>query len=94
MILNEENFFSRLDKYNCFERNPQVAVGVSGGPDSIALVFLINKWINSRNGKLSALIFDHRIRDNSKHESLLVKSILKNLRINSVILKPKKKFLS
>ncbi len=90
MLLNEENLFSKLNKFNCFERNPHVAVGVSGGPDSIALVFLINEWIKSRNGKLSALIFDHRIRDNSKHESLHVKSILKNLSINPAILRPKK----
>lgn len=94
MPLNEEIFLSKLNKFNCFEREPHVAVGVSGGPDSIALVFLINKWIKSRNGKLSALIFDHRIRDNSKYESLQVKSILKNLSINSTILKPKKNFLS
>ena len=41
MSLNEEKFFSILKKINCFEKNPHVAVGVSGGPDSIALVFLI-----------------------------------------------------
>jgi len=47
MLLNEEIFFSRLNAFNCFESNPHVAVGVSGGPDSIALVFLLNKWIKS-----------------------------------------------
>lgn len=92
MLLNEENFFSKLNKFNCFERNPHVAVGVSGGPDSMALVFLINEWVKSRNGKLSALIFDHRIRDNSKNESYQVKTILKNISINSVILRPNKKY--
>ena len=94
MSLNEEKFFSILNNINCFERNPNVAVGVSGGPDSIALVFLLNKWIKLRNGKLSALIFDHRIRDNSKNESLQVKTILKNLNINSVILRAQKNNLS
>ena len=45
MSLNEDKFYSNLNKLNCFERNPNIAVGVSGGPDSMALVFLLNKWI-------------------------------------------------
>ncbi len=87
MSLNEEKFFSVLKKINCFEKNPHVAVGVSGGPDSIALVFLLNKWIKLKKGKLSALIFDHRIRHNSKIESFQVRAILKSLNISSVILR-------
>ena len=94
MSLNEEKFFSILKKINCFERNPHVAVGVSGGPDSIALVFLVNKWIKLRNGKLTAIIFDHRIRDNSKNESFEVRTILKNLNINSVILRAQRNNLT
>ena len=94
MSLNEEKFFSILKKINCFEKNPHVAVGVSGGPDSIALVFLVNKWIKLRNGKLTAIIFDHRIRDNSKNESFEVRTILKNLNINSVILRAQRNNLT
>ena len=94
MSLNEEKFFSVLKKINCFERNPHVAVGVSGGPDSIALVFLVNKWIKLKNGKLTALIFDHRMRDNSKNESFEVKKILKNLNINSIILRAQRNNLT
>lgn len=94
MSLNEEKFFSILKKINCFEKNPHVAVGVSGGPDSIALIFLVNKWIKLRNGKLTAIIFDHRIRDNSKNESFEVRTILKNLNINSVILRAQRNNLT
>ena len=94
MSLNEEKFFSILKKINCFEKNPHVAVGVSGGPDSIALVFLVNKWIKLRNGKLTAIIFDHRIRDNSKNESFEVRTILKNLNINSIILRAQRNNLT
>ncbi len=90
MLLNNDNFFSLLNKLDCFENYPHVAVGVSGGPDSIALVYLVSKWIKLKKGKLSALIFDHRIRANSKEESNQVKNILNNLNIKSVILKPKK----
>ena len=90
MLLNEINFFSYLNNLKCFEKYPHVAVGVSGGPDSIALVYIINKWIKSKQGKLSALIFDHKIRSNSEQESYRVRDILLDLKINAKILKTKK----
>ena len=86
MLLNDINFFSYLNNLKCFEKYPHVAVGVSGGPDSIALVYLINKWIKTKQGKLSALIFDHKIRNNSKQESYYVRDILRDLNINARIL--------
>ena len=90
MLLNEINFFSYLNNLKCFEKYPHVAVGVSGGPDSIALVYIINKWIKSKQGKLSALIFNHRIRSNSEQESYRVRDILIDLNISARILKTKK----
>ena len=93
MLLNDINFFSYLNNLKCFEKYPHVAVGVSGGPDSIALVYLINKWIKSKQGKLSALIFDHKIRNNSEQESYYVRDILRDLNINARILKIKKNTL-
>ncbi len=89
MLLNEKNLFSYLNNLKNFEKNPHVAVGVSGGPDSIALVYLINKWTKYKKGNLSALIFDHRIRSNSNQESLYVRDILKDLKIRSIIIKSK-----
>ncbi len=89
MVLNETNFFSYLNRLKCFEKKPYVAVGVSGGPDSIALVYLAHRWIKKKQGKLIALIFDHQLRSNSKQESHQVKKNLEELGINSIILKSK-----
>ncbi len=89
MSLNKSNFYSYLSYLKCFENKPHVAVGVSGGPDSMALVFLLNQWIKFKKGKLSALVFDHGIRSNSKEESFKVKDILKRLDIDSFIIKVK-----
>ena len=51
MTFNKSNFFKDLNNLNCFENKPHVAVGVSGGPDSMALVYLLDQWIRLNNGK-------------------------------------------
>ena len=38
-----------------FENNPVIAVAVSGGPDSMALIYLMKEWIKSKKGKIVAL---------------------------------------
>ena len=62
MSLNERIFLSFLKNFKNFENRPHVAVGVSGGPDSIALAYLLKKWVKLKKGKLTALVFNHRIR--------------------------------
>ena len=80
MILNQNNFEIQLNKNYYFENNPSVAVSVSGGPDSMALLFLVNKLIKKKKGKVIALIVDHKIRENSNKEA---NSILDYLKKNS-----------
>ena len=46
----ETNFNTLLNKKKLFEDYPKIAVAVSGGPDSIALVFLLKKWIKTKSG--------------------------------------------
>ena len=57
--------FHTINKNYLFENKPKVAVGVSGGPDSIALVFILREWIKNKKGNLIALIVDHQLRKNS-----------------------------
>ena len=94
MSIIEKNLYKSLNKKNLFETNPVIAVAVSGGSDSIALVFLLKKWIRKNKGKLIALIIDHQIRENSFKEASFVKKYLGNNNIQSLILKvPKKNVL-
>jgi len=90
----EIKFNTLLNKKILFENNPKIAAAVSGGPDSIALVFLLKKWIKTKNGRLIALIVDHQIRKNSFDEASYVKKYLDLNNINNMILKvPKKNVL-
>ena len=91
MSIIEQTLYKSLDKKNLFESNPVIAVAVSGGPDSIALVFLLDKWIRKNKGTLIALIIDHQIRDNSFKEASFVKKYLGKSNIQSLILKVSKK---
>ena len=94
MSIIEKNLYKLLNKKNLFETNPVIAVAVSGGSDSIALVFLLKKWIRKNKGKLIALIIDHQMRVNSFKEASFVKKYLSNNNIQSLILKvPKKNVL-
>jgi len=90
MTLNYRNFKFLINNLEYFENKPDIGVGVSGGPDSMALVYLLNKWIKYKKGKLTAIIFDHGIRHNSKIESLQVKKMLTDLDIYSLVIRPNK----
>ena len=57
MPLNKDDINSKLNKLSCFENNPNVAVGVSGGPDSMALVYIVNKWIKKKKWKIISINF-------------------------------------
>ena len=84
----------KLKNFFLYEKNPHIAVAVSGGPDSIALVFILNKWIKQQKGKLTALIVDHRIRSESYFESLETKKYLDTKGINNSILRIAKNVIS
>lgn len=66
--LGLDEFAARLDRLAGFETSPLVAVGVSGGPDSLALAILADRWARRRGGEIHALSVDHRLRPESAAE--------------------------
>jgi tRNA(Ile)-lysidine synthase len=67
--LAPDGFAASMARLGPFERAPHMAVGVSGGPDSMALALLLAEWAHSRNGRLDALTVDHRLRRESTAEA-------------------------
>ena len=87
MKLNKKKFFLYLNKYLLTEKYPIIAVAVSGGPDSMALICLMSEWIKIKKGKIIALLIDHQLRFESKSECKIIKNYLKRLNIESKIIK-------
>jgi len=76
--------------YKSFEKslniNENFIVGVSGGPDSLALAFLAKIFSIKKRLKVKFFIVNHKLRSNSTVEAKIVKKILKKQMINSQIL--------
>ncbi|MFH1806380.1 MAG: tRNA lysidine(34) synthetase TilS [Pseudomonadota bacterium] len=52
-----------------FERCPCLAVAVSGGADSMALLLLADHWVRARGGRVVGLTVDHGLRPESADEA-------------------------
>ncbi|MBT7614572.1 MAG: tRNA lysidine(34) synthetase TilS, partial [Rhodospirillaceae bacterium] len=68
-VLSEQEFEALMVRFGPFEQRPLLAVGLSGGADSTALVLLAQTWAQARGGKVIALIVDHGLRDESAIEA-------------------------
>ena len=86
MKIIQKNFNKYLKKNFLFENNPKIAVAVSGGPDSMALTFLLQNWVKKNNGSLVALIVNHKLRSESSIEADIVKAFLQKKKIQTKIL--------
>ena len=74
--------------------NSDIAVAVSGGPDSLALMHLSNRYALNNNINLTVLSIDHGIRAESSKEIAWLEKIAKKNKINFYSTKLKKKINS
>jgi tRNA(Ile)-lysidine synthase len=65
-------FNAALAAIGGFEPRPLIAVGVSGGPDSLALMLLADRWARARGGEAWGLTVDHGLRPESAVEAATV----------------------
>ncbi|WCR56568.1 tRNA lysidine(34) synthetase TilS [Rickettsia asembonensis] len=57
----------------------KIAVAVSGGSDSVALLYLANIWTEKNNIELSVISVDHNLREQSKQETHYIQNISNSL---------------
>lgn len=69
----ERSFFQAMAECGFWEARPRIAVGLSGGADSVSLIKLLWKWKERNKAHIVALHVDHRMRPSSGKEAKDVK---------------------
>ena len=89
-IFNYLNNKKILETFKEFENSVKIkenlAVAVSGGPDSLTLAFLAKCYALKHKIKIKCFIVDHKLRKESSTEAKTIKKILKRININCEIL--------
>src|SRR5688500_149409 len=81
----KQRFHSSLEALG-LSGGEDIAVAVSGGGDSMALVLLLEDWTRERGGRLLALTVDHGLRPESAEEARRVHDILQSRGIEHRVL--------
>lgn len=68
-----------IKKYNLIENGDSIVIGVSGGPDSICLLDVLNELKEELDFKIFVAHINHMIRKEADEETEYVKSFCKNI---------------
>jgi len=68
VIFDDFDFDLRLSALGPFERQPHLAVAVSGGADSLCLTLMASRWAARRGGRVTALSVNHGLRAEARGE--------------------------
>ena len=67
--IDDQSFAEAMAALGPYEHAPLLAVAVSGGPDSMALAWLANRWAHGHGGRAFAVIIDHGLRPEAADEA-------------------------
>ena len=77
----EEKVFNIIQKYKMLKKGDRVVIGVSGGPDSISLLNILNYLKERLNIKIYVAHVNHMIRKEADEESEYVRDFCAKLNI-------------
>lgn len=84
--LRDDEFDNLMGQFAPFESEPNIALGISGGQDSITLFALLHSWCQKNNARLHCLIVNHRLRGEAQDEALKVQHYIKQQGARAIIL--------
>ena len=86
--LNKKKIFKVFKEFsNSLKIKENLAVAVSGGPDSLALTYLTKCYSLKKKINVKYFIVDHKLRKESSKEAKTVKEILSKIDVHCEILK-------
>lgn len=83
----EEQFLKTIKKFNLINDGDSIVVGVSGGPDSICLLTMLNKFKHKLNIKIYVAHINHMLRQEADSETEYVENYCKELGIECFVKK-------
>ncbi|MCR5254748.1 MAG: tRNA lysidine(34) synthetase TilS [Acetatifactor sp.] len=78
----EEKVFSYMEEHNMVKAGDEIVVGVSGGADSLCLLFMLSKYAGSKRLTLHVVHINHGIRPEASDEAEYVRTICRDLDID------------
>jgi tRNA(Ile)-lysidine synthase len=85
--LDGQAFARLMAPFEPFEKQPVLAVAVSGGRDSLALALLAREWARGRGGRIVGLVVDHGLRPESASEAAATGATLRRLGCDAELLR-------
>jgi tRNA(Ile)-lysidine synthase len=86
-VITDDAFAALMAALGPFGPAPRLAAGVSGGPHSLALALLADRWARRRGGDVLALVADHGLRPGSAAEAAHVAGMLAGRGISVQVLR-------
>lgn len=71
--------------YNLISPKDTILVGVSGGPDSMALLFVLSSLMKELDFSVAVCYVDHKLRPESRDEAVFVSNIAKELNLPFIL---------
>ena len=81
----KQKILQTIKKYSLIENGDSIVIGVSGGPDSICLLHVLNELKNELNFKIYVAHINHMIREEADSETEYVKEFCEKLGIECYI---------
>ena len=83
----KQKVLNTIKKYSLIENGDSVVIGVSGGPDSICLLHVLNNLKKELNFKIFVAHVNHMIRKEADEETKYVKDFCKKIGIECFVKK-------